>query len=116
MEINLEILSNAKRDGMRYKEISKFPNVVKDVAFVMDNEITSEQIEKVIRKVGGKRLVSVEVFDVYTGVNLGNKKSIAYTLTFNDKEKTLSDDEVTAVFNKIIDKVTTECNVTLRDC
>ena len=116
MEINLEMLSNAKRDGMRYKEISKFPNVVKDVAFVMDNEITSEQIEKVIRKVGGKRLVSVEVFDVYTGVNLGNKKSIAYTLTFNDKEKTLSDDEVTAVFNKIIDKVTAECNVTLRDC
>ena len=116
MEINLEMLSNAKRDGMRYKEISKFPNVVKDVAFVMDNEITSEQIEKVIRKVGGKRLVSVEVFDVYTGINLGNKKSIAYTLTFNDKEKTLSDDEVTAVFNKIIDKVTTECNVTLRDC
>ena len=83
----------------------------------MDKEITSEQIEKVIRKVGGKRLIDVEVFDVYTGINLGgNKKSIAYTLTFNDKEKTLSDEEVLAIFNKIIDKVTTECGVTLRDC
>ena len=117
MELNLEMLSNAKHEGMKYKEISKFPNVVKDVAFVMDKEITSEQIENVIRKVGGKRLIDVEVFDVYTGINLGgNKKSIAYTLTFNDKEKTLSDEEVLAIFNKIIDKVTTECGVTLRDC
>ena len=117
MELNLEMLSNAKHEGMKYKEISKFPNVVKDVAFVMDKEITSEQIEKVIRKVGGKRLIDVKVFDVYTGINLGgNKKSIAYTLTFNDKEKTLSDEEVLAIFNKIIDKVTAECSVTLRDC
>lgn len=116
-EINLELLSSLKHEGMKYKEISKFPNVVKDVAFVMDNETTSEKIEAVIKKVGGKRLIDISVFDVYTGANLGeNKKSIAYTLTFNDKEKTLSDEEVLGIFNKIIDKVTTECNVTLRDC
>lgn len=60
-------------------------------------------------------LKAMEVFDVYTGENVAeDEKSIAYTLTFNNPEKTLSDEEVTEVFNKIIDKVTKECNVTLR--
>ena len=116
LEINLEKLSEMKHEGMKYKEISKFPNVAKDVAFIVDNETKSEDIEKVIRKSAGKRLISLKVFDVYTGANLGeNKKSIAYTLTFNDPEKTLSDEEVLAVFNKVIEKVTNECNASVRD-
>lgn len=116
MEINLEKLSESKHEGMKYKEISKFPNVAKDVAFIVDKETRSEELEKVIKKVAGKRLISLKVFDVYTGANLGeNKKSIAYTLTFNDSEKTLSDEEVLTVFNKVIDKVTKECNAMVRD-
>ena len=115
MEINMDKLSKIKSESMKYKEISKFPNVQKDVAFVMKKEKTSREVEEAIGKAGGKMLKAIEVFDVYTGENIAeDEKSIAYTLTFNNPEKTLSDEEVTEVFNKIIDKVTKECNVTLR--
>ena len=55
--------------------------MVKDVAFVVDNNVTSREIEDVIKKAGGKLLNNITVFDLYTGSNLGeNKKSIAYSL------------------------------------
>ncbi|MBQ9279942.1 MAG: phenylalanine--tRNA ligase subunit beta [Clostridia bacterium] len=115
-EINLEMLSQIESTEMKYREISKFPNVAKDVAFVVSDNTKSADIEAVIRKAAGKKLIGLKVFDVYKGANLpSDKKSIAYTLTFNDKEKTLSDEEVLAVFNKVIEKVTTECNATVRD-
>jgi len=116
MEVNLEMLSQMKHEGMKYKEISKFPNVVKDVAFVVKKQVKSEDIEKIIHKAGGKMLKSVEVFDVYTGSNVAeDEKSIAYTMTFNNPERTLSDEEVTTVFNKIMEKVVAECNAVVRD-
>lgn len=116
MEINLEMLASFDHPGMKYKEISKFPNVVKDVAFVVKKNVKSEDIEKVIRKAGGKMLKEIEVFDVYTGENVAeDEKSIAYTMTFNNAERTLSDEEVTDIFNKIMNKVTEECNAVVRD-
>ena len=116
MEISLDKLFKKEHEAMKYKEISKFPNVVKDVAFIVKRNVKSEEIEKVIKGAGGKRLRSIEVFDVYTGENVGaDEKSIAYTLTFNDFEKTLSDEEVTNAFNKIIKEVTSKCEAVLRD-
>ena len=115
MELNLEELMKIENDKMKYKEISKFPNVQKDLAFVMKKNRKSEEIEAVIRKAGGKLLKHLEVFDVYTGENVAaDEKSIAYTLIFNNPEKTLEEEEITNLFNKIIEKVTSECNVTLR--
>ena len=115
MEINLDKLLAKKVGNMKYKEISKFPNVKKDVAFVMDKNISSCEIEKVIKKAGGKLLTNIEVFDVYTGENIGkDEKSIAYSLTFNDSKKTLTEDEVTTIFTKIISSVEKLENVKLR--
>ena len=116
MEINLEMLANMNSTPMKYNEISKYPNVAKDVAFIVSDDTKSSDIEKVIRSAAGKKLIDLKVFDVYRGPNLPNrKKSIAYTLTFNDKEKTLSDEEVLTIFNKVIKKVTEECNAIVRD-
>lgn len=116
MEINLDELFKIEHEVMKYKEISKFPNVVKDVAFIVKKNVKSEEIESVIKNAGGKRLRSIEVFDVYTGENVAeDEKSIAYTLTFNDYEKTLGDEEVMNAFNKIIKEVTSKCNAVLRD-
>ena len=82
---------------------------------MMKREKPSEEVEEVIKKAGGKLLKSLEVFDVYTGENVGpDEKSIAYNLVFNDKEKTLNDEEISTLFHKIIDRVQTECNVKLR--
>ena len=115
MEINLDKLL-AKRVGkMKYKEIPTFPNVNKDVAFVMDKSKTSKEIEMVIKKAGGNLLTNIEVFDVYTGENVGeNEKSIAYSLTFNDSKKTLTEEEITPIFEKIIETVENKCGVKLR--
>ena len=77
--------------------------------------MTNEQIETEIKRAGGRLLTNIEVFDVYTGENVGkNEKSIAYNLTFSSLEKTLTDEEVMNVFNNIIEKVETKLNVKLR--
>ncbi|MBQ3409015.1 MAG: phenylalanine--tRNA ligase subunit beta [Clostridia bacterium] len=115
MEINLDKLL-AKRVGkMKYKDIPTYPNVNKDVAFVMDKNKTSKEVESVIKKAGGSLLTNIEVFDVYTGENIGeNEKSIAYSLTFNDSKKTLTEEEITPIFEKIIETTQNKCGVKLR--
>ena len=115
LEINLDELLQKKVGKMKYKEISKFPNVKKDVAFVVDKKLTSKEIEKVVKSAGGSLLTDIEVFDVYTGSNLPqNKKSIAYALTFEDTKKTLTDEEINALLEKIIDTVCKKCNAEIR--
>ncbi len=115
MEINLDKLLAKKVGKMKYKEISKFPNINKDVAFVMDKNTESKEIEMMIKKAGGSLLTDIKVFDLYMGENIGeNEKSIAYSLTFNDPKKTLTEEEVGEIFNKIIDMVEKKCNVKLR--
>ena len=115
LEINLDKLLEKKTGKMKYKEISKFPSVKKDLAFVMNRDVESKEIETVIKKSGGSILTNIEVFDVYTGNNVAdNEKSIAYNLTFMDTKKTLTDEEVNAVFEKIISSVEGKCNAKLR--
>ena len=75
----------------------------------------SKDIEKVIKNAGGSLLTKIEVFDVYEGSNLPeDKKSIAYSLTFLDNKKTLTDEEINNIMNKIIENVTTRCNAEIR--
>lgn len=114
MEINLTKLLSTKTRKMNYKEISKFPSVVKDVAFIIDNNKTSAEIEKVIKQAGGKMLEKINVFDIYPNIEEG-KKSIAYKLTFSNSNKTLSDEEVMQVFDKIIKEVETKTKSKLRN-
>ena len=88
----------------------------KDLAFVMDNNIESESIQNQIKKSGGRLLDSIEVFDLYTGDNIGSdKKSIAYSLTFIDDTRTLSEEEVMQCFNNIIKTVESKMDAKLRD-
>ena len=101
---------------IKYKESSKYPEIEKDLAFIVDKNINSKEIEQEIKRAGGRLLTNIEVFDVYTGENVGvNEKSIAYNLTFSSKEKTLTDEEVMDVFNNIINKVETSLNAKLRN-
>ncbi|MCI8486492.1 MAG: hypothetical protein HFJ20_05320 [Clostridia bacterium] len=114
-EINLNRLLSKKVGKMKFKEISKFPNVKKDVAFIVDKNITSKEIEMVIKKASGSALTNIEVFDVYTGENVGeNEKSIAYSLTFNNTKRTLTEEEVMESFKKVIENVQKKCNARLR--
>ena len=103
LEINLDKLLEKKTGKMKYKEISKFPSVKKDLAVVIDKDITSEEIAKQIKKLAGNLLLGSKIFDVYTGENIEeSKKSIAYSLEFGATDRTLTDDEINAILEKII--------------
>lgn len=114
MEINLDKLLNLKTGKMKYKDISKFPGITKDVAFIVDNSITNNELLTAIEKSGGKLLENVSLFDMYPNVSEG-KKSMAYKILFSDPTRTLSDEEVTTIFNNIINAITSKYNAELRD-
>jgi phenylalanyl-tRNA synthetase beta chain len=96
-----------------YRPIPRFPEVVRDVAIVVDAGITHRQIRDII---AGFPLVDrTALFDVYAGEQVPpGKKSLAYRLTFQARDKTLTDGEVNKVFGQIIDKLTAELGAALR--
>ncbi len=101
---------------IKYKEPTKYPEVKKDLAFIVNKDMPSEEIEKVMRKSVGKALTDIDVFDIYTGENVGeNEKSIAYSLTFSDPTKTLNDEEISTLFNKVIEDVVNKTKAVLRN-
>ena len=115
-EIDLENLLKLHPSKMSYKDIPKYPSIVKDMAFIVNKNMDSIEVEKVIKKTGGRLLNNIEVFDLYVGENVGtNEKSIAYKLTFQDLDKTLTDEEIMPLFNKIIEEVELKCNAKLRN-
>ena len=114
-EISLNALMG-KVKPIKFKASSKYPLIKKDVAFIVDKNISSLDISNVIKKAGGRLLTDIDVFDVYTGDKIdSSKKSIAYSLTFSSNDRTLSEDEVMKIFNNIIDKCESELNAHLRD-
>lgn len=111
-ELSLNALMT-KVKPLKYKEASKYPTIVKDVAFIVPKSMSSSEVEAVIKKAGGRLLSEINVFDVYEKLD-NDKKSIAYNLTFMDNNRTLTDEEVMSVFDNIINKVTTTLDVELR--
>ena len=106
MEINLDKLLSKKTGKMKYKEISKYPTVKKDIAILADKNLEASQIAMQIKKAAGSLLISSEVFDLYTGKGIPEgKKSLAYSLTFGSNDRTLTDEEINAILNKIIEKL-----------
>ena len=115
MEINLEKLLAKKTGKMKFKEISIYPEIKKDLSIVVDKKINADEIAKTIKSNAGKLLLKSEVFDVYEGTNLPEgKKSIAYALTFGANDRTLTDDEVNPVIEKIIAGLEKTHNAELR--
>lgn len=116
IEINLDKLNSLKTGKMKYKEISKYPSIEKDLAFIIDKNINAGEVATSIKKAGGRLLTNIDVFDVYTGENVEKgKKSVAYKLTFQSNDRTLTEEEVMDVFNKVIEKITKDYKAILRD-
>ena len=105
IELSMTKLYDKKVKPIKYKEANKYPEIKKDLAFIMNKDIKSEEVEKTIKKAGGRLLENIEVFDVYTKNIVENEKSIAYSLTFSDNTRTLSEEEVMEKFNNIINEV-----------
>ncbi len=115
-ELSLTKIMGKQIKAIKYKESSKYPEIKKDLAFVVNKSVPSSELVNQIKKSGGRLLTNIDVFDIYTGENVKeDEKSIAYTLTFSDTTRTLLEDEVNTVFRKIIDEVENKCNARLRD-
>ena len=115
VELSMKELIKAIKP-IKFKEASKYPTINKDMAFIINKKIPSKDILEVIKKVGGRLLTDIDVFDVYEGENIGSdEKSIAYTLTFSDTTKTLLDDEVNELFKRIIEEVENKTGAKIRD-
>ena len=116
LEINLDLLFDVITERLKYKEFSKYPGISKDVSFELPKDVTNEDVIKTIKEAGKKLLSRVEVFDYYEGEKIEKgKKSIAYNLYFESNEKTLTDEEVTPLFDSVIELVTKRHNAILRD-
>ena len=114
-EINITKLVKYSRENKKYVEIPKFPAVERDIAIIVDEEVEVGQIEKIITKKGKKLLESMKLFDIYRNERLGeNKKSVAYSLIFRDKNKTLSDEEINNVMDSIISELEKTLHAELR--
>ncbi|BDG37049.1 phenylalanine--tRNA ligase subunit beta [Saccharococcus caldoxylosilyticus] len=114
-ELALTDLLNAEVEDIRYSPIPRFPSITRDIALVVDENVIAGELQKTIIEAGGKLLKEVSIFDVYKGDRLPNgKKSIAFSLRYYDPERTLTDEEVTAVHEKVIQAVEQQFGATLR--
>jgi phenylalanyl-tRNA synthetase beta chain len=114
-ELALTDLLNAEVEDIRYSPIPRFPSITRDIALVVDENVVAGELQKAIIEAGGELLKEVSIFDVYQGDRLPDgKKSIAFSLRYYDPERTLTDEEVTAVHEKVIQAVEQQFGATLR--
>jgi phenylalanyl-tRNA synthetase beta chain len=104
---------------LRFHEIEKFPSVARDIAMIVPEQLTHAEIIATIESAREPMLATIELFDLFSGKEaaaLGvGKKSLAYTLTYRDKTRTLTNDEVTVVHAKIRERLQRELSVELRE-
>ena len=99
-----------------YSPLPKYPSTSRDIALVVDEAVRVGDIERVIRENGGRILEDVALFDIYRGEQVEEgKKSAAFTLTYRDSEKTLTDEEVVPVHEKVLGALKEKFNAVLRE-
>lgn len=115
LELSLNKLMDFNVKSIKHKEPSIYPSISKDLSFVMKKDVESKIIKSQIKKSGTRLLTNVSEFDVYIGENVkDDEKSIAYNLTFNDPTRTLNDNEINEIIDRIVKDVEEKCNATLR--
>ena len=102
-EIDLDALMPVMPDWTHTQPIPKFPSVSQDIAVVVDEKVSASQVLEVIHEAGGQTLRQVTLFDVYRGEQVGaGKKSLAYKLVFNSPDRTLTDEQVAKMQDRIV--------------
>ena len=114
-EVDLKMLGELRAKMGHVRSLPKYPAVTRDIALVMDEATTIGSVLKVIRKAGGALLEKAEMFDIFRGAQVGEgKKSVAFSLSFRNPDRTLSDDDVNPVLKKILAACETNCGAMLR--
>ena len=99
-----------------FKELSKFPEVRRDLAVVVDKSVQATDLMAIVRGAAGAYLTDLRLFDVYEGKGIDPKrKSLALGLTFRDQKRTLSDEDVNLAMNQVIDSLEKKYKAELRN-
>lgn len=111
-----KVLKRANKRKFTLQEVPKYPEVIRDLALVINTETQFEQVEKAARKAVGKYLKSTELFDIYEGEQLEKgKKSYAVRFVLYNSEKTMSDKEIDKLTEKLISTLQSEAGATIRN-
>ena len=95
--------------------VPEFPSIYEDIAVIVDESVAASRVEALIKQTGGKSVSNVRLFDVYRGDQIGaGKKSLAYNLTYQAADKTMTDAEAAAIRNKIVKRLEAEVKAKLR--
>lgn len=98
------------------RDISRFPANRRDIAVVVEEQVSANKVLQLIEKVGGNYLVDLNLFDVYQGNGIESGfKSLAIAMTLQDNNKTLEEKDITDVVDRVVDTLKTELNASLRD-
>ena len=115
MEMNLRSILQTVTEELLYEAVPRYPSISRDVALVVDRDTSAARLEKIIKQAGGKLLKNIQLFDLYQGKNVEEgTKSVAFSLTYFDPERTLTDEEVVNVHGKVLDALTVQANAQLR--
>ncbi|MGI6584560.1 MAG: phenylalanine--tRNA ligase subunit beta [Gracilibacteraceae bacterium] len=114
-EFNFEEILLQCNMNIKYKILPKYPSVARDIAIVVAEEITAGQLEETIRNKGGRLVEDVKLFDIYRGSQIKEGyKSMAYSIVYRSDEKTLSEEDITRVHNKIVNSLINQLGAELR--
>jgi phenylalanyl-tRNA synthetase beta chain len=115
LELDLGALENAFSSSLQFQKIAKFPETYRDISILVDRQVTSEQVTGLILKTGSPLIQKVELYDHFEGKKIqADKKSLTFALSFQSAERTLSDEEVTPLFERIIKTLESELSASLR--
>ncbi len=114
-DLDLEVLFNIIQDQYEAKPVPVYPPVIEDIAVIVDENLPAVDVEKMIWDAGGKILVRVSLFDIFQSEQIGEgKKSLAYRLTYQSYEKTLTDEEASTIRNRIVRRLEKDLDAKLR--
>jgi phenylalanyl-tRNA synthetase beta chain len=114
-EIDFEALSHHIPDSHLVRPVPRFPAIRQDIAVVVDESTPANQVQATIMAAGGHLLADARLFDVYRGEQIGaGKKSLAYTLTFQAEDRTLTDQEAAKAQSRIVKRLEKELGARLR--
>ena len=114
-ELNIDLINKYEKTGYKFEAISKFPPVERDIAIVVDEDVSGGDILDTVKNAGGSVLREAEIFDVYRSKAIGEgKKSVAVNMIFRADDRTLTDEEMSERMDKILAKLKDKLGAVLR--
>jgi len=114
-ELDVDLMLVAQESVKRFRELERFPGMIRDIAMIVPEKISHAEILRAIENPKEPLLESAHLFDLFTGELGAARKSLAYTLTYRDRSRTLTGDEVTAAHAKIRERLQREVGAELRE-